>query len=415
MTIAVAAGRVGRCVDADHGSRIGRGWPRRDRCHGHHPTRDAVPVRAEQAWPVPDALLGGLDVASQALGATIVSPTFSEDSERSLHDGLALDGTGFVGSIADAPVTFTVDLATDDLVPVSGLIIDPLAGRDGRNRIPAPVRPAAVAQRHDLGRGPVGRAEPAPRPVLRAPDTGPGAVRATAHPLHVVGHQEHPAAGRVAGRRDAGWAPSAAFDIANPSPRWPHRVDRPRAPRTRATRRRCSTNRRTRITGSHMSTVGSRCPGPSGSVMGVPHRSPSSSRSSPGHRSAPTVRPGHGPAEHGDPARAVARRGHLGSDPRRGRQRAGLRAPTGDLGALRPVRPGAGPARDRLPGDADHYPGHRAPQTDATYRSIVGAWGRNEPSAVHELLEPPVYFGGIHARGPCRRQRHGRDRDPSRR
>ena len=57
------------------------------------PTRDAVPVGAEQAWPVPDALLGGLDVAWQALGATIVSPTFSEDSERSLHDGLALDGS----------------------------------------------------------------------------------------------------------------------------------------------------------------------------------------------------------------------------------------------------------------------------------------------------------------------------------
>ena len=100
------------------------------------PTRDALPIGAEQAWPVPTALLGGLDAASLALGATIVSPTFSEDSERLLHDGLALDGAGFVGSIADAPVLLTVDLATDDVVPVSGVIIDPLAGREGLNATP---------------------------------------------------------------------------------------------------------------------------------------------------------------------------------------------------------------------------------------------------------------------------------------
>ena len=34
------------------------------------PARDVPPVGAEQAWPVPDALLGGLDVASLAAGAT---------------------------------------------------------------------------------------------------------------------------------------------------------------------------------------------------------------------------------------------------------------------------------------------------------------------------------------------------------
>jgi hypothetical protein len=92
------------------------------------PDRDASPVSPYQAWPVPEELLGGLDVASLALGATIVSPTFDPRSEELLHDGLALAGSGFIGTVSGAPATFTMDLATDDPVPVAGLIIDPLGG-----------------------------------------------------------------------------------------------------------------------------------------------------------------------------------------------------------------------------------------------------------------------------------------------
>lgn len=92
------------------------------------PDRDAAPVGARQAWPLPDALLGGLDVASLGLGAAVVEPASSLASEESLHDGFALAGAGFSGSISGAPVTFTMDLATGAAVPVVGLIVDPLAG-----------------------------------------------------------------------------------------------------------------------------------------------------------------------------------------------------------------------------------------------------------------------------------------------
>ncbi len=92
------------------------------------PDRDGTPVGARQAWPLPDALLGGLDATSLALGASVVSPTFSHVSEESLHDGFALAGAGFSGSISGTPATFTMALASDDPVPVVGLIVDPLAG-----------------------------------------------------------------------------------------------------------------------------------------------------------------------------------------------------------------------------------------------------------------------------------------------
>jgi Mg-chelatase subunit ChlD len=92
------------------------------------PDRDLAPVAPAQAWPVPAALLGGLDAASLALGASIVSPTFAPASEELLHDGMAVMGSGFIGSIAGRPARFTVDLATDEPVPVAGVIIAPLAG-----------------------------------------------------------------------------------------------------------------------------------------------------------------------------------------------------------------------------------------------------------------------------------------------
>jgi Mg-chelatase subunit ChlD len=100
------------------------------------PNRDVAPVAPFQAWPVPDTLLGGLDAASLALGASIVAPTFNPASEEALHDGNAVMGAGFNGSISGPPATFTVDLATDAEVPVAGLIIDPLAGTPTRAATP---------------------------------------------------------------------------------------------------------------------------------------------------------------------------------------------------------------------------------------------------------------------------------------
>ncbi len=90
------------------------------------PARDVPPVGAEQAWPVPDAFLGGLDVASIAAGA---APAGDIDAagEALLHDGATRIDMGFSAAASQLPITLTVDLAGDDPVPVVGTILDPLA------------------------------------------------------------------------------------------------------------------------------------------------------------------------------------------------------------------------------------------------------------------------------------------------
>ena len=90
------------------------------------PDRDVPPVGAHQGWPLPEGLLGGLDVASLAAGG---SPSGSVDQagEIQLHDGTTRIGLGFVVAATELPITLTVDLAGDDPVPVVGTILDPLA------------------------------------------------------------------------------------------------------------------------------------------------------------------------------------------------------------------------------------------------------------------------------------------------
>jgi hypothetical protein len=91
--------------------------------------RDADPVAPIQAWALPDALLGGLDVASLALGAATI-PSVDQTAEDQLHDGIAHVGLGFAEDVATLPLTLTVDLAGDGPLPVAGFILDPL-GMDG--------------------------------------------------------------------------------------------------------------------------------------------------------------------------------------------------------------------------------------------------------------------------------------------
>ena len=89
------------------------------------PTQDAAPVSPSLAWSVPDALLGGLDVASTALGGV---PTSAWYHDLRIHDGLSMAGTGLLESIANGSITYAVDLAGEAAVPVAGIILDPLAG-----------------------------------------------------------------------------------------------------------------------------------------------------------------------------------------------------------------------------------------------------------------------------------------------
>jgi hypothetical protein len=86
------------------------------------PRQDVPLVAPEPSWAIPEAMLGGLDVASLALGATT-----PDSAQAQLHDGHAMTGIGFSGRVAGEPLELTVDLATDDAVPVAGMIVNPLS------------------------------------------------------------------------------------------------------------------------------------------------------------------------------------------------------------------------------------------------------------------------------------------------
>ncbi|MFN8620889.1 MAG: VWA domain-containing protein [Chloroflexota bacterium] len=102
------------------------------------PRGDADPVAPEQRWSVPDALLGGLDVASLALGATTL-PAYDQTMEDQLHDGFTHTGMGFSEDISLLPVTLTVDLAGDAPVPVAGFILNPQAAAGINSAVPRDV------------------------------------------------------------------------------------------------------------------------------------------------------------------------------------------------------------------------------------------------------------------------------------
>ena len=91
------------------------------------PSRDALPSGPVQSWSVPDELLGGLDVASLALGGQPVA-SVDADLEAQLHDGVTPSGDGFGTSFTNGqPLFLTVDLAGDQPIPVAGTILDPQA------------------------------------------------------------------------------------------------------------------------------------------------------------------------------------------------------------------------------------------------------------------------------------------------
>lgn len=87
------------------------------------PTAAAVPVNPNYAWPIPAAMLGGLNLASPALGA-IPAGTIDPTGEALLYDGVAPVGSGLYLNAPVLPVEVTTDLAGDAPAPIVGFIIN---------------------------------------------------------------------------------------------------------------------------------------------------------------------------------------------------------------------------------------------------------------------------------------------------
>ena len=78
----------------------------------------APPVAPGSIWPVPEALLGGLNVAATALGST----HGEERREERLFDGMTPNDAGW---ITDLPATTTVELAGSGPVQIAGVLLHP--------------------------------------------------------------------------------------------------------------------------------------------------------------------------------------------------------------------------------------------------------------------------------------------------
>ncbi|HRA48993.1 MAG TPA: hypothetical protein PK819_13065, partial [Thermomicrobiales bacterium] len=88
------------------------------------PTGDSPPINPISVWPVPQSMLGGLNVASLALGA-VPTGTIDPAKEALLYDGLTPAGGSFQISSPAMPLEVSVDLVGDAPVPVSGVILNP--------------------------------------------------------------------------------------------------------------------------------------------------------------------------------------------------------------------------------------------------------------------------------------------------
>jgi len=103
---------------------------------------DGVPLlKPYQYWSVAEELLGGLNVAATAMGAerTAEDITFNTSANGhgfdDLFDGVAASGLGLVyrgGRDADESHV-TVKLASDTVIPVQGILLNPLSNKDTRN------------------------------------------------------------------------------------------------------------------------------------------------------------------------------------------------------------------------------------------------------------------------------------------
>ena len=86
----------------------------------------AIPVGLRTGWRLPEALLGGLDVASLALGASPLPVAEAEDRDA-LHDGLTPIAGGFRVPWQGQPIDIPIDLAGSAPLPIVGMVLNPLA------------------------------------------------------------------------------------------------------------------------------------------------------------------------------------------------------------------------------------------------------------------------------------------------
>jgi hypothetical protein len=84
------------------------------------------PVTEAAVAPVPEAILGGLDVSALAFGGSLVD-SLDPTGEAQLHDRMVSGDSGLVVQAAELPVAFTVDLAGEVPVPVAGTVLNPMS------------------------------------------------------------------------------------------------------------------------------------------------------------------------------------------------------------------------------------------------------------------------------------------------
>lgn len=88
------------------------------------PGREVVPQGPFTWDPLPESMLGGMDVAWTALGGTPVAvDEAAATAQAVLHDGIANVDTGWRADASALPVEITVDLAGEDPVPVVGTVL----------------------------------------------------------------------------------------------------------------------------------------------------------------------------------------------------------------------------------------------------------------------------------------------------
>ncbi|MDZ7842635.1 MAG: VWA domain-containing protein [Gammaproteobacteria bacterium] len=99
------------------------------------PEAGAQPVGPERYWQLPEPLLGGANVAWQALGGRWVATDEQRDRDEikgvgsgysQLFDGMAVKGRGLIIRSNQDETSATVELAGDEPVPVAGITLNPL-------------------------------------------------------------------------------------------------------------------------------------------------------------------------------------------------------------------------------------------------------------------------------------------------